>query len=186
MDNSNHNSSCGTHENVQCWYNSTDTTGLICSTITLMLILFTTSVIALGMVLGNFDSINGSFILFLSLMSFVCHLTTMISDPGTVPKTANPLAKDITNQVSICGRCDSYKPPKSHHDRISNRCISRMDHFCPWINNAIGAKNQKNFMLFLIYTNLSSIYAYVYIALHLVSNEINQTIYMYDKIILTI
>lgn len=26
----------------------------------------------------------------------------------------------------------------------------RMDHHCPWMNNCIGAKNQKHFMLFLV------------------------------------
>ncbi len=54
-------------------------------------------------------------------------------------------------------------------DRVSNRCISRMDHFCPWTNNSIGAKNQKHFFLFLIYTDLASMYLYVYLSLHLVS-----------------
>jgi DHHC palmitoyltransferase len=53
-------------------------------------------------------------------------------------------------------------------DRISNRCISRMDHFCPWMNNAIGARNQKNFMLFLIYTDIVSAYMYVIVAWHMV------------------
>lgn len=55
-------------------------------------------------------------------------------------------------------------------DRISNRCISRMDHFCPWMNNAIGAKNQKNFLLFLIYTDIVSAYMYVVVAWHMVSS----------------
>jgi len=46
-----------------------------------------------------------------------------------------------------------------------------MDHFCPWMNNAIGAKNQKNFFLFLIYTDAVSIATYVILALHLVDCE---------------
>jgi palmitoyltransferase ZDHHC3/7/25 len=43
-----------------------------------------------------------------------------------------------------------------------------MDHFCPWMNNAIGARNQKNFLLFLIYTDLVSSYMYVVVAWHMV------------------
>ena len=64
-----------------------------------------------------------------------------------------------------------YKPPFSHHDKNSDKCISRMDHFCPWMNNAIGAKNQKNFFLFLIYTDLAALYAYILVAIHLVIEQ---------------
>jgi hypothetical protein len=44
----------------------------------------------------------------------------------------------------------------------------RMDHFCPWMNNAIGARNQKHFFLFLIYTDIASVYALALLAYHLV------------------
>jgi palmitoyltransferase len=43
-----------------------------------------------------------------------------------------------------------------------------MDHFCPWTNNSIGAKNQKQFFLFLIYTDLASFYVYFYLSIRLV------------------
>eukprot|EP00607_Mallomonas_marina_P007763 CAMPEP_0182417284 /NCGR_PEP_ID=MMETSP1167-20130531/1717_1 /TAXON_ID=2988 /ORGANISM="Mallomonas Sp, Strain CCMP3275" /LENGTH=207 /DNA_ID=CAMNT_0024590713 /DNA_START=439 /DNA_END=1062 /DNA_ORIENTATION=- len=106
-------------------------------------------------------------------MSLWCHIATMCADPGAVPMDAHPLPRDIRAGVpiSMCGSCDSFKPYGAHHDRISNRCISRMDHFCPWMNNAIGAKNQKSFILFLIYTDAAALYMLALLVVHLVDCE---------------
>lgn len=159
---------CGTQETSFCWCNAGDTTGLICCILVAVFILYSAIVVGFGYQQGYFDKTNSIAILVLCGMSFWCHFRTMFGDPGAVPRNAHPIPSDIGSSISVCGRCDAYKPPGSHHDRVSNRCISRMDHFCPWMNNAIGAKNQKNFILFLIYTNVTASYIYIYLALHLV------------------
>ncbi|KAK7253378.1 protein-cysteine S-palmitoyltransferase [Aureococcus anophagefferens] len=99
----------------------------------------------------------------------------MFTNPGAVPRHAQPLIRASESGIpeTICGRCDAYKPPRSHHCRICNRCIVRMDHHCPWMNNCIGANNQKHFMLFLLYTIVEAVYALALIA----TNYSNGTTY---------
>lgn len=163
-------SCCGTHESATCWINTTDSTGMIFASIVWVSILYAAAVTLVVVVDGELAYYNAIVILFLVFMALWSHARTMFGDPGAVPRNAHPLPRDAESGavISMCGRCDGYKPPGSHHDRTSNRCISRMDHFCPWMNNAIGAKNQKNFFLFLIYTDLAAIYMYIVLCLHLI------------------
>lgn len=41
---------------------------------------------------------------------------------------------------------------------ISGKCILNMDHYCPWMNNCIGYRNYRYFVLFLLYLFTGSIY----------------------------
>jgi len=60
--------------------------------------------------------------------------------------------------IRRCRKCgNNYKPPRSHHDSVTGRCISKFDHYCPWVGNAVGAMNHKFFVLFIFYTFLSSL-----------------------------
>lgn len=36
----------------------------------------------------------------------------------------------ISEAVSICKKCISPKPPRTHHCSVCNRCILKMDHHC--------------------------------------------------------
>lgn len=163
---------CGTEENTLIWCNSNDPSGVLLASIVCIMILFSIFVCVM-LVLDEgemeYNRWNGCGVIFLCVMALWSHLATMLGDPGAVPRNAKPLAKDLEeNSTIMCGKCENFKPPLSHHCGVSGRCISRMDHFCPWTNNAIGAKNQKNFFLFLFYTNLASFYLYVVLALNLV------------------
>lgn len=62
-----------------------------------------------------------------------------------------PQGELITEAVSICKKCISPKPPRTHHCSVCNRCILKMDHHCPWLNNCVGYRNHRYFYLYMAY-----------------------------------
>ncbi|XP_025899029.1 palmitoyltransferase ZDHHC3-like [Nothoprocta perdicaria] len=98
-----------------------------------------------------------------------CHARAVLADPGVVPLAGTAMdfselrslrkAERSNEDWTVCNRCETYRPPRAHHCRVCHRCVRRMDHHCPWINNCVGELNQKYFIQFLFYTGLASVYA---------------------------
>ena len=92
--------------------------------------------------------------------------------PATIDEVS---AEDLSLEYSIpidtfmsvvnktCRKCKALKPPGAHHCKICGSCVARMDHHCPWVNNCVGAGNHKQFMLFLFYTFIGSLHAFIMI-----------------------
>lgn len=155
-----------------------DPCGILCILVTYITLLYADYCIVTHVVLPTLsDTLWGSlhvlifnFLLFLIIYS---HLKASLGDPGCVPfpevavdfseaRRSSRKRKDVTNDDwTMCKFCEMYRPPRSHHCRVCQRCIKRMDHHCPWINNCVGEENQKFFLLFCFYTGISCLYSIV-------------------------
>ena len=61
----------------------------------------------------------------------------------------------------VCKSCRAVKPPRTHHCSICGRCVMKMDHHCPWMNNCIGLNNQKAFVLFNFYVCICALWTVI-------------------------
>lgn len=38
----------------------------------------------------------------------------------------------------FCSECRAWKPDRAHHSSELNRCVYKMDHFCPWVGGIVS------------------------------------------------
>ena len=155
----------GTSDSNGIWMNRQDPAGTMMCGIVWVLISYSIFTITL---LAHYQGIPIYYSTIYSIMAVLAlatHIKTSLTDPGSVPASAVPTLQQRSSyyshqhhhKLSMCSQCQTYKPPGSHHCRICHRCISHMDHHCPWMNNCIGAGNMKHFLLFLCYTWICSV-----------------------------
>jgi palmitoyltransferase len=120
----------------------------------------------------------------LGALAVTAHVAAMLTNPGAVPANALPLPHHLQSlcthlhkqnlpnaaarkeyyrslHAKQCHKCsDNFKPPRSHHCSVTSRCITKLDHFCPWINNAVGVSNHKLFIVFVTWTNVQCAVAF--------------------------
>jgi len=146
-----------------------DICGIICAIFTWLLILYAEFVVTFVTLLPCpypiFQFVNMVIFQIFAFLAMASHLRTMFTDPGAVPK-GNATKEMIQNLglregqvIYKCPKCCCIKPSRAHHCSVCQRCIRKMDHHCPWVNNCVGEKNQKFFVLFTLYIAAMSLHA---------------------------
>uniref|UniRef100_A0A7S0DUY2 Palmitoyltransferase n=1 Tax=Amorphochlora amoebiformis TaxID=1561963 RepID=A0A7S0DUY2_9EUKA len=68
---------------------------------------------------------------------------------------------------AICVTCAIVRPLRSKHCKHCNRCVSRFDHHCPWIDNCVAEKNRKQFVILCLLQTTSTWFYAVLCGIHL-------------------
>ncbi|XP_031784989.1 palmitoyltransferase ZDHHC6 isoform X2 [Nasonia vitripennis] len=92
-----------------------------------------------------------SFIVFITFSGLTLYhfINSIYEGPGYLPFNWVPENENDCQFLQFCTVCQGYKAPRSHHCRKCGRCILKMDHHCPWINNCVGHYNHGYFTAFL-------------------------------------
>ncbi|EFX05093.1 dhhc zinc finger membrane protein [Grosmannia clavigera kw1407] len=53
-----------------------------------------------------------------------------------------------------CNACGTWKPDRAHHSSELNRCVRKLDHFCPWVGGVVSETTFKFFLQFNVYATL--------------------------------
>ncbi|CAF1161710.1 unnamed protein product [Rotaria sordida] len=182
-----------------------DPCGIVCILLTYAMLLHCLYVILFVLIIPLFNeslygTLNALIICSLIFLSILSHVRAAYSDPGFIPLPKKGLDfSDVTTNVdtnsslksneigwTICNRCDTYRPARSHHCRICKRCVRRLDHHCPWINNCVGEFNQKYFILFLFYIGLTSLYVISFVIWSLIVFPQSSEVQVIHSIVLCI
>lgn len=146
-----------------------DICGVICAIFTWLLILYADFVVMVVILLPGpypiYSVVNAIIFQILAALAIASHVRTMLTDPGAVPK--GNATKEMVERLGLkegqvvfkCPKCCSIKPERAHHCSVCQRCIRKMDHHCPWVNNCVGENNQKFFVLFTFYIAVISLHA---------------------------
>ena len=100
-----------------------------------------------------------------------------LSDPGVISRRAEgpdidetvrhtKVVNGVEFELKVCTTCGIVRPPRSSHDRKTDRCVLKFDHFCVFIGNTVGHSNYFWFLCFVGLTSLGAIYFVIFSLFH--------------------
>ncbi len=131
----------GTGEENGIWMNTSDQAGTIMAFLVWVLLCYSAWTFTALAQFGGVPPFLAAAYVVLCVLALASHAKTTFTDPGSVPQAAVPNERTRREMgtpdapLSMCSQCQTFKPPFTHHCRICNRCISRMDHHCPWVSD---------------------------------------------------
>ncbi|KAJ7994060.1 hypothetical protein DPEC_G00262020 [Dallia pectoralis] len=105
----------------------------------------------------------------LVLLSVMLYFTVSLMDPGFVlsdsAKGSSEEFEEMIPQNPIsrlrrCGYCLLLQQPmRAKHCQTCKHCVRRFDHHCPWIDNCVGERNHRWFIIYLTVQLLALLWA---------------------------
>jgi hypothetical protein len=100
-----------------------------------------------------------------TMAALAAFLAVCASDPGVVARGDAAAHAALYPHDGVlfapraCATCGASRPARSKHCRATGACVARYDHWCLWINNAVGLLNTRWFLLFLAMATAVATYA---------------------------
>ncbi|KAK7190490.1 palmitoyltransferase pfa5 [Paraphaeosphaeria sporulosa] len=117
------------------------------------------------------------------LLTWLRMLQVIWTNPGIVPlghpdsekqdvgwmgiEKYDAFISDYEGNPQWCDKCHNWKPDRAHHCRELNRCVRRMDHYCPWAGGIICEGTHKFFIQFVFYGALYTTFSWIPVAIFL-------------------
>ncbi|XP_038864407.1 palmitoyltransferase ZDHHC12-B-like isoform X1 [Salvelinus namaycush] len=108
----------------------------------------------------------------LVLLSVMLYFTVSLMDPGFVlsdsVKYAQGSGEELEEMIPQnpiprlrrCGYCLlQQQPMRAKHCQACKHCVRRFDHHCPWIENCVGERNHRCFIIYLAVQLLALLWA---------------------------
>ena len=102
-----------------------------------------------------------------------CNKDTCKPAEQELPETLDAHKLGLYYAPRYCSVCNLWKPPRSHHDSMTEKCVLRMDHYCPFTGNVIAVKNHGHFLLMYFFAAIALIYGLGLSALVLHTSYVN-------------